>query len=275
MVKKVVAASLLECREAWLDSSKLEQWLAESAVWKGDVLALVSCVPNIGGRHQLMDSKVNSLEFLWYVDGCETQLTVEFVECENTTEVTVRHVFPERLPRGVQFPGGEHYGEQSWRFVLDQLQAYLEDGERSMSLPWPLNPHVIELEVKLEASISAVWGVLTTVEKMRETELVMGEASIDLKVGGRYSFGWVEDEAAEEDGPGYITQLENEKELAHTWYGGRDSEIIYRLDKVGDSQTHLSFQHTGLIFPIHEVWSYQLGWADHLLQLKKIAEVGA
>ena len=117
--------------------------------------------------------------------------------------------------------------------------------------------------------------VLTDQDQLKRMSLTMDRPMIEPRLGGRYSFGWAAEEESQADGPGHITRWEPETYLSHTWYGGRDSEIHWQLKPVDNSTTHLSFQHTGLAFPYAEVWSYKLGWAEHLIEMKHYLERGS
>jgi len=252
----------------------LGKWLVEVATIRDADFALTSCIPNISGRHRLSSRSDSLLTFDWYIDGCKTALDVQFESVGDLTTVKIDHRLPEPLPKSVQFPGGGHYGKQAWDFALYRLKFYLEVGRRAMQLPWPDDPHTIRHEIDINASAKAVWQVLADHDHLNNMSMMMDGAAIEPRLGGRYSFGWKSEETKQVDGPGHITIWEAEERLHHTWHGGRDSEIHWQLKQAGDTTTRLTFEHTGLIFPYAEVWSYKLGWAEHLMEIKHYLERG-
>jgi uncharacterized protein YndB with AHSA1/START domain len=269
MTEYIINSDLDTCRNAWLDEKRLKHWLAEAAEIRGDEFLLTSILPNVSGRHRLSSKDDTKLVFDWYVDGFETKLIVKFESVSEGTRVSVTHDFPSPLPIGISYPGGEHYGDQVWNFALYQLKSVIETGERAMTLSWPYYFHEIEHEIMIDASVAKVWQALTQVEHLKKMELVSDDVIVDPRIGGRYSFGWSESEDSQTDGPGYITEWEQEERLSYSWYGGRDSIIRWELFKLGDSTTRIRFTHSGLIFSFADAWSYKLGWADHLLELKR------
>ncbi len=268
----IIKADLNVCRNAWLDEDKLKGWLADAADIRDPDFCLTSRLPNVSGRHRILKQDDRRLEFDWFVDGCETRLTVEFEDLNDGTRVVVRHDFPTPLPPGVQFPGGESYGGQVWDFALLQLKSFVETGKRAMTLVWPDNMHRIEHQITIHASASRVWRMLTSAEELRKLELVGEGAVVEPMVGGRYSFGWAYDEDKQLDGPGHVTEWVEARKLSHTWYGGRDSVISWDLAEQSDETTLLHFSHSGLVFSFAETWSYKLGWASHLLDMKRQLE---
>ncbi|MGJ8643553.1 MAG: SRPBCC family protein [Luteolibacter sp.] len=268
----VIKADLTLCRDAWLDSNTLAEWLAEAASIRGSDFILTSRLPNISGRHRIVKQDDHRLEFDWFVDGCETKLTIDFQNSDGQTRVEVRHEFPDPIPIGLNFPGGKHYGDQVWDHALYQLKSLLETGKKSMTLPWPDNAHQIEHEITIHAPASKIWEFLVDANQLKRLNLGGTEPIVEPGVGGRYSFGWIEEESQQVDGPGHITEWVEHKKLSHTWYGGRDSVISYDFHELNEGVTLLRFKHTGLIFSYAETWSYKLGWADHLLQMKSLLE---
>ena len=234
-----IKADLALCRNAWLDPNILTEWLAETATIQGSDFILTSRLPNVSGRHRIVKQDESSLEFDWFVDGCLTKLTVQFDNIDGQTRVQVTHDFPSPLPIGVNFPGGEHYGDQVWIFALCQLKAFLETGKTAMTLPWPDNAHVINHEITIHAPPLKVWRFLTEAEQLKKLRLGGTQPFVEPRVGGRYSYGWVDEESQQVDGPGHITEWVEGKKLSHTWYGGRDSVISYDFHEEDENVTTL------------------------------------
>ena len=272
MAECEIKADLILCRGAWIDANRLTEWLAEAATIRGSDFILTSRIPNVSGRHRIAKQDDDLLVFDWFVDGFQTKLTVNFEEIDDQVRVGVTHEFPLPLPLGVNLPGGEHYGDQVWRHALYQLKSLLETGKKAMTLPWPDNAHKIEHEIAIQAPASKVWQFLVDAEQLKKLRLGGKEPFVEPGIGGRYSFGWVDEESQQIDGPGHITEWVEYEKLSHTWYGGRDSVISYDLDEQGEDFTNLRFKHTGLVFSYADTWSYKLGWADHLLQIKSLLE---
>ena len=272
MSHHLIKADLTLCRDAWLDADILSQWLAEAARIDASDFILTSRLPNVSGRHRIVKQDEHLLEFDWFVDGCQTKLTVQFETIDGRTRVEVRHDFPSPTPVGVNFPEGEHFSDQVWRYALYQLKYLLETGRKAMTLPWPDNAHLIEHEIIIHAPASKLWAFLVDADQLKRLRLGGAEPFVEPRIGGRYSYGWTEEESSENDGPGTITEFVELKKLSHTWYGGRDSVISYEFLEQDEATTLLKFKHTGLIFTYADTWSYKLGWADHLLQLKGLLE---
>jgi uncharacterized protein YndB with AHSA1/START domain len=268
----IIKADLSTCRDAWLDGDKLKGWLADAADIRDPDFCLTSRLPNVSGRHRIIGQNDLRLEFEWFVDGCKTRLAVEFEDLNDTTRVVVIHDFPSPLPPGVQFPAGEAYGGQVWDFALLQLKSFIESGKMVMTLVWPDNLHRIEHEITIHAPVSRVWRILTSAEELRKLELVSEGALVEPMPGGRYSFGWANEENHQIDGPGHVTEWVEQRKLSHTWYGGRDSVISWDLEEQAEETTLLRFSHSGLVFSFAETWSYKLGWANHLLEMKGLLE---
>lgn len=267
-----ITADLALCRNAWLNAKSLTEWLADAASIHESDFILTSRLPNVSGRHRIVTQDESCLVFDWFVDGCRTKLMVKFQECDDQTRIEVTHEFPSPIPTGVNFPGGEHFGDQVWSHALYQLKSVLETGKKAMSLPWPDNAYRIEHEITINVPASKVWGFLIDADQLKILRLGGAEPVVEPWIGGRYSFGWIEEETSETDGPGYITEWEECRKLSHTWYGGRNSIICYDFHEIAEAVTSLRFKHTGLIFSYADTWSYKLGWADHLLQLKSLLE---
>lgn len=272
MIECIIKADHDSCRRAWFDEEKLRHWLVEVAAIRGDDFILTSRLPNVSGRHRICKMDESSLEFDWYVDGHLTQLNVAFENLPSGTRIVVDHDFLGPIPAGVAFPGGEYYGDQVWTFALRQLKLFLETGERAMKLPWPDSLHRIDHEITIKASVKDVWNLLTVDSELKQLSLCGDHPSVEPRVGGRYSFGWVQAESDQTDGPGVITEWEEPERLSHTWYGGRDSVITWELDGQDGDKTRVRFTHSGLIFSFAETWSYKLGWADHLSEMKRYLE---
>ena len=274
MVHCEIKANLTRCRDAWLDAKALTEWLADAASIRDSDFILTARLPNVSGRHRIVKQDDRCLKFEWFVDGCETKLSVDFEELDDRTRVEVTHEFPSPLPIGVNLPGGEYLGDQVWDHALHQLKSLIETGKRAMSLPWPDNAHRIEHEITIEAPVSKIWGLLVDAEQLKSLRLGGTEPFVEPRVGGRYSYGWTDEESQQVDGPGLITEWDEGKRLSHTWYGGRDSVITYDFHEQNENSTNLRFKHTGLIFSYPDTWSYKLGWADHLLQIRSLLEEG-
>lgn len=235
---------------------------------------LTSRLPNVSGRHRIVKQDDDLLVFDWFVDGCKTKLAVNFEEVDGQTRVEVTHEFPSPIPIGVNLPGGEHFGDQVWGHALYQFKSLLETGKKAMTLPWPDNAHCIEHEISIHAPASKIWQFLVDAEQLKRLRLGGTVPFVEPRIGGRYSYGWVDEESQEVDGPGHITEWDENKKLSHTWYGGRDSVISYDFHEEDENVTTLRLKHTGLIFSYPDTWSYKLGWADHLLQMKNLLEGG-
>lgn len=269
-----IKAERAECLRAWIEPRLLDQWISTTAILKGSNLALTSRVPNISGRHFLRSQSDDQLIFDWYIDGFRTELKLDFVDKGEGTLLKLEHKITEPVPEGLTFPPGLHYGDQVWIFAMYNLRFFLETGEKAMSSPWPHNAHMIELEIAINVNADRVWYFLTDVNDLKHSGLVADGAKIDGRVGGRYSFGWTDEEENKTDGPGFVTEWVERERLTVTWYGGRDSTINWSLTEVDANTTRLILKHTGLLFSPADTLSYQFGWSEFLLELKVYLEHG-
>ncbi|MDF1737639.1 MAG: SRPBCC domain-containing protein [Verrucomicrobiales bacterium] len=260
------------CQQVWLVPDLLNQWLSTSAAWENEDLALTSRLPNISGRHRLVERSGERLVFDWYIDGFRTRLELDFEPDKEGTLLTLTHTALEPIPEGLLFPPGKYYADQVWNFALNNLQHFLTTGKKAMEMQWPHNLHRIDLEIVIDAKPEGVWDFLTTVENLKASSLVEDTATIEPRVGGRYSFGWVEMEDDKIDGPGFITDWIEGEKLSVSWYGGRDSIVSWQLSGEGKNATRVKFSHTGMIFALADTLSYQFGWSEFLLEMKQFLE---
>jgi sialate O-acetylesterase len=261
-----------ECLQAWLDPKKLNRWLSTSATLKDGDLILTSRLPIIGGRHRIAEQTKERLAFDWYIDGFETSLELDFKATNDGTALTLTHTSPGGRPDGLAFPPGNYYGDEVWKFAMSNFEHFIAKGGRVVEMPWPHNPHQIDLRIEIEANPERIWKHLTTVEKLKRASLVDDTAKIEPHAGGRYSFGWTKMESEKRDGPGFIAEWAENKKLKVSWYGGRDSTVSWELTEGNDNTTEVSFTHTGLAFTPDVTLSYQFGWAEFLIELKGFVE---
>ena len=113
---------------------------------------------------------------------------------------------------------------------------------------------------------------MTIAANLKQLSLCGDLPLVELKVGRRYSFGWVQSESDQTDDPGIVTEWQEPHRLSHTWYGGRDSVITWDFEGEDGETTRVKLTHSGLIFSFAETWSYKLGWADDLLEMKRHLE---
>lgn len=267
--------SIKQCIEAWVNPEHLNQWLSESAERNGNDLILASKFPDASGRHKITKESDDELVFDWYIEGTRTILKLKFSEEGEQTKLDLEHQFETR-PIGALFFKDRDYLPQLWAVAISSLREFLERGSgKSIQLPWPLNPETITLTLEIrDVTPEQVWRALTDPEQLiAGYSLTTDKLIIEPKVGGKYSYGWPSEEKGT-DGPGKVLVWEENKHLAHTWHGGRDSEIHYQLKSIENNRVKLAFKHTGMRFYLGEVWSYALGWSESLYGLKWFLERG-
>jgi uncharacterized protein YndB with AHSA1/START domain len=95
---------------------------------------------------------------------------------------------------------------------------------------------------------------------------------VDLRPGGRYSFGWTEQVAGERVpvGPTTLSEVLPGRKLAYGWYypaEGPATHVTWELEQRGEG-TAVRLVHTGFP-PDREGSDYAQGWAAflHLLRL--------
>jgi len=119
---------------------------------------------------------------------------------------------------------------------------------------------VLAFERRMERSIDKIWAVLTVPERIADW---MGEAEIDLRVGGRFNLRWHDDKGAM---TGVITALDPPRLFEHTWeenIGAPVSRVRWTLAPDGDG-CRVRLAHIFTSVEGKHLIGFAGGWEDFL-----------
>ena len=263
-----IAATPEAVHAALTEPAQLSKWLADE----------VDLEPIVGGRFRLAGANVLGGEsvgavvamepgrfaFTRPLDGLDTAIDV-IVESEGSgCRVFWRHVLP----------GNDR--DHLWYIAMDQanvalynLRGYLEAGA-PYCRPESKSPEgTVRLTVTIEAPADDVWTALTVPETM--DRYLSTKAVVEPRVGGEYSFGWMEDGAP--GGPTKFLEFEAGRRFVTDWFYPGDSEntqVAWEVESAG-GKTTVTLTHSGFL-PSDDLPGYVHGWAAFLGALKAIAE---
>jgi uncharacterized protein YndB with AHSA1/START domain len=256
---------------ALLHPRDLTQWFCDTA----DVEPRVGGRYVFGGPHAyggpaVADGRVvtveadQSLSFVWPLAGAETTVTYELNTAPGGVMLTARHTGVERFPYEVY--SSEH-AAAVWAVLLRQLAAHVE----GRPLPrWDFSrvpPKTVRSELRIAAPVARVWEMLTVSAQMNRW--IAKNASIDLRVGGRYSYGWPEDR----DGPLTIVELDPPRRLVVSWRAADVLGTVRWELTGGDRATALVLTHEGLPDHAGVRRDYDIGWWDFIVDMKRLTEM--
>lgn len=107
---------------------------------------------------------------------------------------------------------------------------------------------------------------------------ISSKATVDLRPGGEYRFGWTEtrsDGAVVPAGPIEILAIEQDRLLKTSWRYGTETptQVEWTIEGEGGSTT-VRLTHSGF-GPADDVPGYAQGWAAFLCILKAMLEIQA
>jgi uncharacterized protein YndB with AHSA1/START domain len=154
-----------------------------------------------------------------------------------------------------------------WKVTLENLRRWCERGEPPVLVDFSRNPvGAARAEITMDAPPEEVFEALTDPGRVREW--CGGDAEIEPRVGGRYSFGW------EGGGPVEILDLAAPHRLAYSWAYPPEPEsvVTWELDGSG-GRTRVTVMHTG--FGDRGVADYEAGWTGFLVTIRNLVEARA
>ena len=282
-----INADIDTCWKAWTTNEVLSTWIGSAKVGNkiGDNYSLTCAIPYISGRHEILDIKPNKLlKLKFFIEGWESELTVEFKTKEKKTLIKIalnvdtkdapKSILPLNDLRQFYLIGG------SWTHAIKRLRCLLEDGSVGVEMPFRYNNgHNIKLIVDIKATPEKIWTTLTDAKVMQklDPEFFTEDTVIEPKVGGAYSYGWYPQGTPEkdlEDGPNKVLKIEKNKLLVHDWYGGNETaKITWKLETKENGITRVTFSHSPILgHTVENVWSYRSGWSGYLYIMKWYAE---
>lgn len=266
---------------ALTDPKELEKWFAEH----------VSIEPKPGGRfdfwgkHTLWGLPESSaaqkitaydpprrLGFTWELKGKPTTVTFTLSEKGAATEVTLIHDLSA-------FAGDRWHWyllSDHWHLALPNLLYFVETGQPAYRVDFSKARGNVRLDIDIIASAEKIFQSLTVPQEM--DKWLSEKAEVELKVGGRYSFGWtiIVDGKKVPGGPTTITEIIPNRRLVHGWYWpGEDTgstEVTWQLESRG-KKTVVQLKHTGFVAD-RDGTDYYQGWSAFLCRLKYLLERG-
>lgn len=214
------------------------------------------------GRHPLLTVQSDrQLKFGWKVRGTET--TVEFSlepQGQNTKLTLLQEGLPQRQTSQYSFA-------DFWDVSLENLRSWAERktvGERcDFSVPKRGN---VRLSIDISAPRETVFETLVNPEQLER--YIAEKATVEPRVGGRYSFGW------KNDGPIKILDLVPNEKLSYSWVYKDEPEtvVMWTLEGSG-GKTRLVLVHSGFA-PDRVSEDYGTGWLGFLNRIKALVESG-
>lgn len=156
--------------------------------------------------------------------------------------------------------------------AISNLRHYCEAGGPMVWPEYPSNGTSMRAEVAIHASEAEVFAALTQPEVMKQW--VANAPEVDLRVGGRYSYGWTEEEDGERAavGPIEIVELETNKRLVHSWrYTGEADTLTEWIIERRAGDSILTVVQSGFGDATH-LADYTQGWAAYLCRIKDLLE---
>ena len=217
------------------------------------------------------------LAFSWPFEGRDSEVTLELAADPQAAEGTStvlkgRHHFPDApaVPRALDLV------DDLWRMTCSNLRAYLAGG---FGLCLPDFSHVVprlRQSILISAPRYKVFHALLDPATLNKWIAV--NASVELHVDGRYSYGWSYDVRGRKvaGGPTKILELVENTKLVVDWPDWRGDpsrpaqRVSWLLEAIGDQTRviliHEPFERTT------DLSDYPQGWAYFLTRLKSQVE---
>lgn len=256
---------------ALTDANALEAWFAERAevdLNQGRYAFWGRYTPEApareAARQQLIEAQSpQALCLGWRVRGGETTVAYALQPQGRGTRLRLCH---EGLP---PWRKGEYSFSDFWSMALENLRTWLDRGVVGARCEFDAPRHGdIRLDIEIDAPPEHVFKALTDPKEMER--YIAQQATVELKVGGRYSFGW------ESGGPIKILDLVPNELLSYSWRFEREGEpetaVTWELAGSG-GKTRLTLVHSGFD-PAEPRNDYGVGWMGFLVWMKSMLESG-
>ncbi len=210
----------------------------------------------------------SALGYTWPLAGAETTVAMELrLVNAQETDLVVHHQGVVDLP--VPWLSPEHL-LVVWQVLLRQLDACLTGRDLPRFDFTVVPPPVVDQEILIGAPATRVWELLTTPAQL--DRWIARKASVELRVGGRFSYGWDED-GPYGSGPLRILALEPPGLLRVSWreVGGLGT-VTWHLQETADGRTRLRLVHEGLGSLPGVLRDYHVGWWEFLTGLRWLME---
>jgi len=225
------------------------------------------------------------LAFSWSIDDTRSEVTITLAAApvdaasvgsgnpgHAATQLTLRHEFAA-IPTVAR---AKDLIDDLWRMTLGNLDAYLRGGA-GIVLPDFTDPHPeVRASIYIDAPRTEVFQALIEPEKLNKW--LATAASVEPRIGGRYSYGWnypVEGRDVA-GGPTRILEIVPNEKLVTDWPDWRgdatvpNTTVTWLLESVGKG-TRVTVIHSGFTRTT-DISDYTPGWAEFLEKLKALVE---
>ncbi len=164
-----------------------------------------------------------------------------------------------------------------WRVAMANLEHYVQTGTPILLVDhYESGPaRDVKVSIDIDAPASAIWESLTDPEQLRvwlsKDPDFPCDPAVDLRVGGKYSYGWSAHEECGCVGPGEILELEPGRRLVHTWHhdGDDTDRTEWTIEKLAPDRSRLTVRQIGTSSP-REFSGYSNGWAAYLIEIRRV-----
>lgn len=236
---------------------KFTAWIPSEAVSDGRILEFES------GRRL-------SYAFTWRETRCEVALAIEAIGAGKCLLHVRMSAAPRCMGLGKDCPW---YMLDFWRYSIGNLRHYLKTGVAALRPDFTARGPV-DLSIFIAAPPERVFAALTDPEKM--DRWLSKKATVELRKGGAYSFGWTQKGAEEQlvpCGPGRILEVVPGKLVVHDWtyQGEPPTTVRWELTAApGGTMVHLTHD----VPPSEPVRAgYVGGWSSYLVELAEFAQM--
>lgn len=222
------------------------------------------CPDREHGRHLIENVASGSrLRYAWSLRDTQTAVEMRFVERSEHTYVGVWH---HDVPESLRGNPDSYAIEDFWFLTLENLRRQLA-GRRPVRCDFSaFRPGDIRHTIEIDGPAAAVWEALITPKQL--DRWIASRATVDLRVGGEWDLGWMENAGLE------ILSLTPGRELSVSWKmeGVPPTVLTWTLEESG-GKTRLSLVHSGFA-PDARVDGMQAGWLNFMSWLRSVVEFG-
>ena len=267
---------------ALTNPEELKKWFCEEAsvaLERDGHFQIESRVPNTTGEHRIIlveSERLLSLD--WKIQGHSTEAVLRLEDMRGLTRLTALHRVPDNfaaMDAITDSLGNAGSGlDYLWCYAFLLLKSYLRDDHTQLRLKPQNDPLSIEWQCTIEAPAPDVFHAVTDPSSIKKWNPWVGDAVVELREGGRYSFGWKSEEQ-QSDGPDRIVEFKDGCKVTYTWHGQEPKTLVsWTCEPLEAGRTRLHFQHSGFLRNTKAVHEYKLGWAHFLYSVKVFVETG-
>jgi uncharacterized protein YndB with AHSA1/START domain len=213
------------------------------------------------------------LGFRWTWRGCPGEATLELRPLDSAgTQLVVHHAVAGQL-----WPAE---GEDAsligdfWKLFAGNLRSYLRTGTPAIDLDLSPRSGDVTLSIDVDAPAARVFHALSDPATMNRW--LSRSATVDLRAGGEYSYGWTtiaRDGVRTPAGPTRLIEVVPDRLLVHDWRYGDEplTRVRWELSPLGADRTRVTITHTKFDDETMH-GGYAQGWSAFLVALKELSE---